>query len=158
MTMNPKQFPQRKSPRLQGYDYSQAGAYFVSICAHQRQLLFGTIQNGQLKYEALGQIVHDIWQTIPQHKSTVELDYFVVMPNHFHGILILGDNSPKLGTIVGHFKAAVTRIANRQLQYETRIWQDRYYDNIIRNEQMLNTIRQYVISNLAKWNEDEFYL
>jgi REP-associated tyrosine transposase len=184
--MNPKPFPQRKSPRLQGYDYSQSGAYFVTICTYQRQLFFGDVIEDEMRLTALGELAAWHWQDLPNHFSHIDLDSFVVMPNHVHGIVLITDDMdvvptkppninvgtqsivsdaiqsppakrPVLGTIIGTYKAAVTRKANRQLSFEGRIWQGRFYDHIIRNETSLNKIRQYVIYNPAKWDEDRFY-
>lgn len=151
-----KKFPQRKSPRLKGYDYSQSGGYFVTICTYERYYFFGDVLNGEMQYDPIGQIAMDCWQEIPEHHPTVELDYCVVMPNHVHGILVLNDNSPKLGTIIGTYKAAVTRKV-RELQILDRIWQSGYYDHIIHDEPDLNRIREYVFYNPAKWEKDRYY-
>lgn len=78
------------------------------------------------------------------------------MPNHIHGIVVLDDESPKLGTIIGTYKAAVTRHA-RQLKIRDTIWQKGYHDHIIRNTESLNEIRRYILYNPAKWEEDRYY-
>ncbi|WNZ26256.1 transposase [Leptolyngbya sp. NK1-12] len=80
----------RRSIRLKGYDYTTAGAYFITLCTHQRECLFGTIEDGQMQLSLLGQIVQSCWLRLPQHFQSVELDAFVVMPNHVHGIIWLG--------------------------------------------------------------------
>lgn len=82
-------FPQRKSPRLQGYDYAQSGAYFVTICTQDRAHLFGEIVDGEMQLSAAGQIAQERWFALPDHHLHVALDAFVVMPNHVHGILLL---------------------------------------------------------------------
>lgn len=162
MSNNP--FPQRKSPRLQGYDYSQSGAYFVTICTHQRSNFFGQIVNDVMHLNSWGGVAEDSWAQIPDHFPTVELDVYVVMPNHVHGILILDDvptqKAPTLGVVVGSYKAAVTRAINRQgLNPEQwRIWQERYHDHIIRSDKTLSTLREYVANNPARWHEDKFYM
>jgi REP element-mobilizing transposase RayT len=79
----------RRSIRLRGYDYTQAGAYFVTICTQDRACLFGEIIDGQMRLNAPGQIVHDEWLRTGALRPNVELDAFVVMPNHFHGIIVL---------------------------------------------------------------------
>jgi len=81
--------PQRKSPRLSGYDYTQSGGYFVTICTHQRASLFGEIINQVMQLNAMGVIAESCWLEIPQHFDKVELDAFVIMPNHMHGIVII---------------------------------------------------------------------
>ncbi len=79
----------RRSIRLQGYDYSQAGAYFVTICTNNRQCRFGEIVNGEMRLNEPGEIVADEWRKTATICDEVDLDEWVVMPNHFHGILVL---------------------------------------------------------------------
>ena len=97
--MNPKSsLPQRRAMRLRSYDYSQPGAYFVSICAQHRKCLFGTIIDGQMRLNEIGEIVVECWSRIPQHFPSVELGEYVIMPNHIHGIIasnIVGARSPR---------------------------------------------------------------
>ena len=89
--MNPKSnLPQRRAMRLRNYDYSQPGAYFVTICAQHRKCLFGTITDGKMRLNEIGQIVVGCWNRIPQHFPSVELGESVIMPNHFHGIISWG--------------------------------------------------------------------
>jgi len=152
--------PQRKSPRLQGYDYSQSGAYFVTICVQKMQQVFGDIVDGDMQYNSWGQVAHDCWVQIPDHYSSVELDAFVIMPNHVHGILLLTPLEPPLtqkrvtlGRIIGAYKAAVTRT----IQPLSKLWQERYHDHIIRNTQDLSRIREYVVNNPLKWETDTYY-
>lgn len=91
-----KSLPQRKSPRLQGYDYSQPGAYFVTICTHQRLHCFGEVIEGSMNLNRLGEIASELWFALPQHHPGIELDAFVVMPNHIHGIIVLVGTAPAL--------------------------------------------------------------
>jgi putative transposase len=81
----------RYSLRLKGYDYSQAGAYFVTVCTHRRLLLFGDIAEANVRLNEIGTIVNQSWLNLPKHYAGVELNVFVVMPNHVHGIVILSD-------------------------------------------------------------------
>jgi putative transposase len=165
-----KSLPQRKSPRLKSYDYSQSGAYFITICSMNRQHLFGEIENGLMSLSELGELVRDHWEDLPKHFPMIELDAFVVMPNHLHGILLITDvgtqsiasetktnKTPKLGTIVATYKAAVSRQVNRLSIVEGHFWQGRYHDHIIRSEKTLNIIRQYVATNPERWEDDTFY-
>lgn len=171
----------RKSPRLPDYDYSQAGVYFVTICTAQREHLFGEIRDSEVIHSPMGKIAVQCWQDIPQHFPTIEIDLFVVMPNHVHGLVVINENSvpsvgtryissssPKLrangvkpqslGAIVGSYKAAVTRqIRHILTETSSHIWQGRYHDHIIRNEQGLNQLREYILNNPARWSEDVFY-
>ena len=84
----------RRSIRLKGYDYSQAGAYFVTICVQDRQCLFGNVVDGKMNLNNAGEIVKSVWHDLPNHYAHVELDDFVIMPNHFHGIVVLTGNAP----------------------------------------------------------------
>ncbi|MCJ2541532.1 transposase [Thermostichus vulcanus] len=93
----------RRSIRLKGYDYSQAGAYFVTICTKDRQCLFGEIHAGDMFLNDAGLILYDVWYGLPNHYLHIELDAFVVMPNHIHGIIVLSD--PPVGA---GFKPAPT--------------------------------------------------
>jgi putative transposase len=176
-----KYYPQRKSPRLQGYDYAQAGAYFVTLCTHQRTNLFGEItSDGVMLLSEEGQIAQSCWDAIPQHFPGIELDAFVVMPNHVHGILVFdipksghgsavslppkhheeGFSKPiqgSLSTIIRSYKSIVTRTIRQTQDTEMIVWQGRFYDHVIRNESSLNHIRQYILTNPARWHEDQLY-
>ena len=81
----------RRSVRLQGYDYSQAGAYFVTICTWERGCLFGEIVDGEMRLNEYGCVVQNEWLKTADIRDKVELDYYVIMPNHFHGILVIND-------------------------------------------------------------------
>jgi putative transposase len=81
----------RKSMRLKGYDYAEAGGYFVTVVAHRRACMFGEIACGEVRLGALGRIVTECWQAIPDHFPRTEVDAFVVMPNHIHGIIFIHD-------------------------------------------------------------------
>ena len=82
----------RRYVRLKGFDYSKAGAYFVTVCAWQRGCLFGEIVDGKMRLNEYGRIVENEWLKTPEVRNNIELDYYIVMPNHFHGILVLNDN------------------------------------------------------------------
>lgn len=109
MALSPKTFDpnihHRRSTRLRDYDYAQAGAYFVTICAQHRECLFGEIVDGAMVLNAAGKMVQSVWDTLPNRYTHVALDAFVVMPNHIHGILVLTDpvGAPLVGaqTLVG---------------------------------------------------------
>lgn len=182
--MPERHLPQRKSPRLQGYDYAQSGAYFVTICTHHRQHLFGDVVGDAMKLNELGERVQWHWYDLPNHFQNIKIDVFVVMPNHIHGVIFITDDvgmrsiasgirtngepadgmdaiptqRPKLGTIVGTFKASVTRDINRNFTNPPgKIWQSRFHDHIICDEADLNRIREYTIYNPAKWECDTLY-
>ena len=93
--MKPKpHFPRRRATRLRGYDYSQLGAYFVTVCIQHREYLLGTISDGKMRLNEIGQIVVECLSYIPQHFPDVDLDAYVVMPNHIHGIIAWGTSLP----------------------------------------------------------------
>jgi len=170
-----KTFPQRKSPRLKGYDYSQPGAYFVTIRAHEGKHLFGQMIDGDMQLNPIGEIASAALPRIPDYWDNVEIDAFVVMPNHVHAIVVITDapepspdtqqSSPKkarrptLGHIVGSYKAGVTRTIRQQglADDDVPIWHGRYHDHIIRKETDLHRIRQYIADNPARWPCDTFY-
>jgi putative transposase len=91
----------RRSIRLKGYDYSQPGAYFVTLVAHQRQSIFGEVANGVMHLNQCGEILHQVWLELPRHYPHVSLDAFILMPNHIHGVLVLREYDGRGGTF-GH--------------------------------------------------------
>ncbi|MEM7344631.1 MAG: transposase, partial [Chloroflexota bacterium] len=106
----------RRSIRLKNYDYSAAGIYFVTICVQHRESRFGRVKNGKMILNEAGQMVETEWQALPNRFGHIELDAFVVMPNHFHGILIITNDverastramqqRPRLGDMVGAFQS-----------------------------------------------------
>ena len=164
----------RRSIRLSGYDYSQPGFYFVTICCYQRQRLFGEIVNGAMQLNRSGEIVENEWLKSAVIRPNIELDKYIVMPNHFHGIVIINPvancSSPlpslthpsmkprSLSSIVAGFKSAVTKKINIIRNAPgTPVWQRNYYEHIIRNETALNNIRQYIINNPLSWYQDQLH-
>jgi putative transposase len=141
----------RRSIRLKEYDYSQPGAYFVTMATFQRDGLFGQIANEEMQLNEFGTIAEDCWCAIPEHFANVELGTYVIMPNHVHGIIVIHDDGtgtiyraptveqfgkPIAGpllTIIRTYKAAVTREI-RHKSHVTNIWQRNYYQHVIRNE------------------------
>jgi REP element-mobilizing transposase RayT len=155
-------YPVRKSPRKSDYDYRHPGGYFVTICTHMRLPLLGQISQGLMLLNAAGEIADAHWQQITAHRSNIQIDVFVVMPNHIHGLLWLSrdanDEAPSLSSVVGAYKAGVTREIRRLMQNETMIvWQKSFHDHIIRTQDALDRIRAYVIENPARWAEDKFF-
>ncbi|NJC89138.1 MAG: transposase [Desulfuromonas sp.] len=172
----------RRSLRLSNYDYTATGAYFVTICAWQRECLFGEIVNEGMRLNDIGVIVQQSWINLPDHFPHVALDEFVVMPNHVHGIIVLKDNcisvasvgaqhaaplhvksTPhvmpgSLGAVIRSFKSAVTKHINIHRNTPTHpVWQRNYYEHVIRNDNDLAMIREYIAANPAKWSDDENY-
>lgn len=146
------QIHHRRSIRLPGYNYSQPGAYFVTICTDNRDLLLET--------ERVQELVRSAWYALPARFPTIALDEFVIMPNHIHGIIILrgaASSAPTLGTVVRAFKSISAIEANNILgRLGQPFWQRNYYEHVIRNDDELNRIRQYIRDNPLKWAEDPY--
>ncbi|MDQ2810141.1 MAG: transposase [Chloroflexota bacterium] len=157
----PPQHSGYQSLRLHGYDYTQAGAYFVTSCVYQRKCLFGHIQAGEMVLTAAGQMVQQVWDGLPVRYPSIELDAFIVMPNHVHAILVLAGtdtaaNSPLLGTVIRAFKSLSAVQVNRALgRSGIPLWQRNYYEHIVRHDKELDHIRTYILSNAVQWELDE---
>ena len=178
MIFNPE-IHHRRSMRLKGYDYTQSGAYFVTLVTHQREEIFGRVVDAEMELSALGQVARDEWMKTAKLRPTVQLfeDEFIVMPNHVHGILwLLNDDSvdvraqrrcalthPQvipgaLGASVRAYKSAVTYAINgAQKTRGAPVWQRNYYEHIIRSEADLNNIWAYIDNNPRKWDEDRLH-
>ena len=147
---------ERKSPRVKGYDYSQRGFYFLTVCSRDMKCVFGSVELDSVNLSALGSLVSSSWSEIPRWFPSVALYEFVVMPNHFHGIVEILETKHALKDIVGSFKSSVTRRAReRSLIGREDLWQRKYYDHIIRSERALTNIREYIRNNPIKWHVDE---
>jgi putative transposase len=163
----------RRSIRLKDYDYAQNGAYFVTLCSWQRESLYGDIVDGKMRLNAVGQVVESLWRGLPDHFSGINLDEFVIMPNHFHGIIeivgaryitpvletapIVGrdESRPTIGEIVRGFKARCTHIVKKiRNNPGCPLWQRNYYERVIRHEAELATAREYIVNNPLKWELD----
>jgi REP element-mobilizing transposase RayT len=167
----------RRHTRLRGFDYRQSFAYFVTICTRDRQCVFGTVANDAVSLTRRGMIARDCWLDIPNHHPHVELDEFIIMPNHVHGILLFVGDAPgmssvvatpasrpslatgpergSLGAVIGSFKSAVTRTINRLLPgVGTALWQANYYDHILRNDHARDRVREYIQLNPQRWMQD----
>ncbi|GAB4364788.1 MAG: transposase [Elainellaceae cyanobacterium] len=160
----------RQSIRLKGYDYSSSGVYFITLCTHQRQCLFGEIVAGETQLNLYGEIVAEEWQRTPEIRANFAIDNWVVMPNHFHGIVIIENpdrslsfrrahsSAPlrdqlhrrpqSLSSFVAGFKSITTkRINTIRNAARTPVWQRNYYEHIIRDQDSATTIRQYIQNN-----------
>ncbi len=142
MNYNPK-FHHRRSIRLKGYDYSTAGAYFITICTHEREQTFGDVLDRTMVLNELGHIAQLHWQKLARHYSHLIVDRSVVMPNHLHGIILLdlsilhergyaNDDSKSISEIIGSFKTFSARAINKIRQLNgVPVWQRNYYERII---------------------------
>lgn len=167
-----------ESARWQQWDYRWAGAYFITICTHQREFSFGKIENKTMYLSHAGVLADVFWYEIKKHAHDVELGPFTVMPNHIHGILILtrdcsghaglsdpdktigeqrfqhpGSNS--VSSLLGSYKSVVSYHAHRLgIAFG---WQSRFHDHVIRDEAEYERIAGYIIDNVANWEKDKFH-
>jgi len=159
-----------ESARLKDWDYSTPWWYYVTICTKNMKCFFGDVKNGKMVLNEVGEIVKEEWLRTKEMRKKVDLDYFVIMPNHFHGIIIIegceyvethGHASlhtikNNLSHVVRGFKSAcTTRIHLNVNKFFS--WQSRFYDHIIRNEKDLYRIREYIRNNPIKWELDKYY-
>ena len=174
----------RRSIRLRGHDYAQPGAYFVTICTYQRECLLGRIEASRVVLSDAGEMARLVWDGLPDRFPSVALDEYVIMPNHVHGIVLVGAqfiapdpedgltcHAPALGEIIRAYKATVTRLVRRTDDGATNLgatskgvmnhaptgfgWQRGFYEHIVRNEPELTAIREYIQGNPACWDDDE---
>ncbi len=165
---------------MKDYDYSQRGAYYITICTFNHRCNLGEVKDGKMLISQSGKVILESWNAIPLHFAHVALDSFVVMPNHIHGILMLLDDpagtacraptekpginaqermsnpiSGSLPTIIGSFKAAVSKRINELRNTPgASFWQRGYYEHVIRNEIELNSKCEYILNNPFKWELD----
>ena len=157
---------QRRSIRLSGFDYAGPAAHFITICAYRRRCVFGKIVPEEMQMNALGEIVREEWLRTPGIRPGVEVDAFVVMPNHIHGIVVFTDvgahccaplhRPPRsLGSLVAQWKATTTRRVNALPDMGgARLWQRNYYDHVIRSDEEWAAISAYIEANPALWTYD----
>lgn len=186
MAFNPD-IHHRRSIRLRGYDYSQAGMYFVTVCTQGRLCLFGDIADGVMNLNDSGKMVRATWDEIPAHYAGVEIDRFAVMPNHVHGIITLVGATPcgcpdscgcpefgqaqgpaptgmSLPDLVHRFKTMTTKRysdgvkRNDWQPFDGKLWQRNYYEHIIRNEEAYLKIAEYIQTNPQRWEEDTYHV
>jgi REP element-mobilizing transposase RayT len=159
-------FPQRCNIGLHSYDYTWHGAYFVTICTHDKQSLFGNIIDNRMSLNPCGEIADSSWKDIPRHYPEVKNDIFVIMPNHVHGIIIIQDlrrvglgptptKRHPLSEIVRAFKSYSSRKINEYRHLPgTPVWRRGYYEHVIRSEEEFTRIGEYILFNIAKWEID----
>ena len=166
----------KNSLRLKGYDYSRNGAYYITIVVKDRQCLQGSVERGRMVSSVLGRIVRKTWDELPNHYKNVQLGAFCVMPNHVHGIIFIGDGhvgagfkpaptckpaptapirNHGLSEIVRGFKTFSARQINEHCHTEGQaFWQRNFYDRIIRDEDELVKLVEYIRQNPARWVKD----
>jgi putative transposase len=166
----------RRSIRLKGYDYAQAGAYYITIACQNHESLFGKIVDGTVLHNDAGKMVESWWLELPHKFSSIEADEFIIMPDHFHGIIVINehvraaplspgalgvrpggtqtpDSHTALPQIIQWFKTMATNAYIRGVKqsgwtpFFGKLWQRGYYEHIIRNELDLNRVREYILNN-----------
>ena len=156
----------RRSIRLKGYDYTQSGAYFVTVVTQNRITLFGEITDGKMLLNGTGQSVADAWEWLADQYPYVTLDEYVVMPNHLHGIIVVSNDDQggsrtaptrrkSLGRLVAAFKTVSTKQFN--LAHGTpgqMLWQRNFYEHVIRNDEEMERVREYIAFNPMHWETD----
>ncbi len=173
----------RRSIRLKGYDYSQKGAYFVTICTHNRKCILGHVESRNIRLNGIGLMVQKAWLELPLYYKEIDIDEFVIMPNHLHGIILIVGAGPRacpkdgvnkgqpqgvaptkalsLPDVMYSFKSLTTKryidgVENKSWEaFDRHFWQRNYYEHVIRNEDDLNEIREYVSNNPLKWELDK---
>lgn len=151
-------------------DYSDIGAYFVTLCTCSREHLFGEIDNEQMQCNSLGQIVWNVWNNLPVHYPEIAISSAIVMPDHFHGIIeINGEvrepplrihSQPRrimtIPLVVGYFKMQTAKQINILRNSQgTSVWQRNYYDRIIESDDEYGAISEYVLTNPLRWGLDK---
>lgn len=167
--------------RLKSWDYTTPWWYFVTICTKNHKEFFGDIENNKMILNEYGKVAEECWRQIITHCKKVELDYFIIMPNHVHGIIIINESnlsrdvacyvstrknnnfysaiSPQpnsLSSIIRSYKSAVTKQFTK-IGFKHFQWQPRFYDRIIRDENELFNIRKYIMQNPLKWDLEKAY-
>lgn len=169
MNEHPPRVRQRKQLRMPCFDYSSDGAYFVTICAHKRMNLFGRISvvgaDPCVRPSAAGKMLEEMLFRIESKYKGVFVDYYCVMPNHIHFILIRegGHAGPPLQQIMQWYKTQTTNAYIHLVRrgavrpFDKKVWQRTYYEHVVRNEDELNEIRKYIIDNPMQWIYDKYY-
>ena len=159
----------KSSPRLRGYEYSLPGGYFVTICTYKRVNSFGEVLDREMLLNRAGEIAQSAWRDLPNHYVNIQLDHYVVMPNHLHGIIFIKETDRRdrflnlslqkqhgLSEIVRGYKTWSARKMNQAMKSTgSPVWQRSFHDRVIRDEEELNRIREYIEANPLNWERDE---
>ncbi len=153
--------PARRRLRLRHFDYHNPGAYFVTICSQNRVCLFGEPAGEGIRLSAAGLLIQTAWSEIPTSYQGVDIDAFVVMPNHLHGVIVLEKNADiGLSGVMQRFKTLTTSryalgVKNEGWpRFTGRLWQRGFYDHVIRSVEDLDRVRRYIIENPGRWFDD----
>ena len=151
--------------RLTHYDYKQNGLYFITISTQNKTEYFGKIAEDVLIINDAGKMVEKLWLELSSRFDFISLHEYIIMPNHFHGILeIMDSQNVHLGEIIGIFKSLSTNAYIKGVRnsnwsaFNKRLWQKNYYEHIIRNKASYLHISDYIINNPLRWKIDKFYV
>ena len=148
----------RHTIRLPEYDYSQKGMYYVTICTYRKACIFGSIKDSKVILNQIGKIAREELIKTEKVRKAINIDTFIIMPNHIHVILLLSGCCSTLPEIIRGFKTfSSRRINNLRKQTGSPLWQRNYYEHIIRDEEDLMRVREYITQNPLKWETDEYY-
>ncbi len=162
-----EQLPKRKHPRLNNYDYTSAGAYFITICTQDRRCLLSHIVGrglapAEIEYTEYGKLAEQELLSLEKRYNGLKIDQYCIMPNHIHFILVLENETagasprPTVMDIVCAYKSLATKECKKYHPIK-KLFQTSFYDHIIRNQIDYNEIAQYIIENPQKWQQDRFY-
>lgn len=145
-------FPIRKKLRLEYYDYSKQGLYFITICIKNRRKILGKINNNQIELSKEGIVVQNYIEYIVKKYRNIKIDEYIVMPNHIHMIISMdNENYANLSRIIKQYKGSVTK------QIGHSIWQKSYYEHIIRYEKEYYNIKEYIQNIIVNWKHDKYF-
>lgn len=169
--------PSRRSIRLKNYDYSQHGVYVITLCIQNRLCLFGNIVNEMMILNEAGKMIEEEWYQLALRFCSIQLDEYIIMPNHFHGIIIVGAplvgarnngqaqdlplQNPQLSEIVSALKSITTHKythgvkSHRWKPFDGKLWQRNYYEHIIRDEEDFFRAKEYIRHNPQNWKHDK---
>ena len=158
--------PKRKHPRMNHYDYSTAGAYFITVCTQNRQCLLSRIVGrglapAEIQYTAYGQIAQEQLLMLEQRYPSLKINQYVIMPNHIHAILLLeetaGDSQrPTIMDVVCEYKSLTTREC-KKVRPVDKLFQTSFYEHVIRGCEDYDEIAEYIVNNPKQWELDNLY-
>lgn len=156
-----KSYRRKNSLRYKGFDYSNAGYYFVTVCTQNSKYTLSHIishgENAAVKLTEVGEIVNDVWNTLPQHYDKVKTEDFVIMPNHIHGIIVIENGSSKnLSDIIKLFKQITTKKCREKFGSNFELWQRSFYDEIMESEEHYYNVKWYITCNPRNWKTDKY--
>ena len=159
--------PKRKPTRLKGYDYSQNGTYFITICTNDRKCILGHIVGqglapAEIVLSHYGKIAKEQLLDLENRYKTIKINKYVIMPNHIHIIVIIENTAvaspcPTISDVICSFKSLTTRICNKSNNKPQKIFQSSFHDHIIRGEKDYQKIWEYIDTNVLRWEKDCFY-